>query len=117
MHSPVVCVRPELFQRTHIGRLRAFGALLDGKFDFLVGFEPFVAIHLNRREVDEDIFAAFMADEAVAFGGIEPLDRSDDAFLTYLLSPAWNFSPSTGGGKIIMPGGVVKKKRRRPIRT
>jgi len=68
-------------QGDYVGSLKAFGTLLDGELHLLVLFQLLVAFHLEGGEVDEDIFAFFATNEAKAFGGIEPFDRTDKPFV------------------------------------
>jgi hypothetical protein len=56
--------------------LRPFVALNNVKEDFVATFESFVTVFLNRSEMDEDIFAAFVPEKAVAFDVVEPLHYS-----------------------------------------
>jgi len=57
----------------------ALGALLDGELHLLALFEGLEAFALDGGEVDEHVVPAVAADEAVALGVVEPLDRADDA--------------------------------------
>src|SRR5512133_1543939 len=60
--------------RLHVRRLQALIALHDVELDLLTLGQRLVAFPCNRREVDEDVFAAFALDEAVALLVREPLD-------------------------------------------
>src|SRR4051812_44080431 len=53
--------------------LRPLGALDDLELDLLVLVQGLVALRLDRRVVDEDVFAAVHGDEAVALLVVEPL--------------------------------------------
>src|SRR5437899_8960899 len=55
-------------------RLRAFLTLRDLELDTLSVFQRLVAVHLDRREVDEDVLPPVDRDEAVALLAVEPLD-------------------------------------------
>jgi hypothetical protein len=53
--------------------LQAFRALFDFKFHQLAFVQGFVALRLNGRKVDEDVFARLPLNEPVAFRCIKPL--------------------------------------------
>jgi hypothetical protein len=46
----------------------------------LVGFQLAVAVRLDCGEVNKHILTTITTDEAISFGGIEPLYGSDEAF-------------------------------------
>src|SRR5512138_3850610 len=69
-----------LGKHNHIGGLQTLRTLLDGELHLLLRFELAVTVHLQRGEVDEYILSAVAADEAVALGGIEPLDGASITF-------------------------------------
>src|SRR2546423_14906453 len=54
-------------------RLRALLALRDFELDALPVLERLVAVHLDRREVDEHVLPPVDRDEAVALLAVEPL--------------------------------------------
>src|SRR5690606_26431934 len=56
--------------------LRTLRALRDLELHPLAVVERLVAIHLNGREVNEDVFAAVHGDEAVTLLAVEPFDRA-----------------------------------------
>ena len=60
-------------QRLDVFSLPAFGPLGDVKLHRLALLQALEAARLDRREVHKNIFAILTADEAVAFGVIEPL--------------------------------------------
>src|SRR5213076_2924482 len=60
--------------RLNVRRLQALVALHDLELDLLTLGQRLIAFPCNRREVDEDVFAAFALDEAVALLVREPLD-------------------------------------------
>src|SRR5205085_12595382 len=63
--------------RLDVGRLLAFGALRHVEADFLAFFERLEALHLNRGEVREEVFAAVVrGDEPVTLRVVEPLHSS-----------------------------------------
>src|SRR5215467_3938857 len=57
-----------------VGGLRALVALNDFERHALAFGQRLVAVHRDRREVDEDVVAAFALDEAVALLVREPFD-------------------------------------------
>ena len=62
-------------ERTDVRGLRALLALTDLEADLLTIVEGLVALALDRREVNEQVLAAFgWGDEPVALVGVEPLD-------------------------------------------
>jgi hypothetical protein len=60
--------------------LQTFGALFDFELDPLAFFQAAEAIGLNSGEVDEDIVATLMRNEAVALAAVEPFDCAGDTF-------------------------------------
>src|ERR671934_2216809 len=72
--------------RLDVRRLQALVALHDLELDLLTLGQRLVAFPCNRREVDEDVFAAFALDEAVALLVREPLDGA----LGQNLLPSYN---------------------------
>jgi hypothetical protein len=63
-------------ERPHVFRLPAFGALGHVEFDRLALLKALETACLDRREVHKNIFAVLTANEAVAFGVVEPLHCS-----------------------------------------
>src|SRR5712691_11947185 len=57
-----------------VGCLQAFGALHEVELNGRSFGERAEPLSLNRGEVNENILAAFHADEAIALGIVEPLD-------------------------------------------
>ena len=55
-------------------RLRALLPLDDVEFHIIALFQSFVAIQLNCRVVNENIWPVIASDESVALGVVEPLD-------------------------------------------
>ena len=65
---------------------------------YLLSFgESFESVHLNRREVHEHIFAAFLLNEAVSLGVIEPLHLPSGHSSCLLLGET--LLPQSGAGK------------------
>lgn len=54
--------------------LKTFGSLLDFKFHSIALGKRLKTIAFNRGEMDENIFAPFLLDEAESFTVVEPLD-------------------------------------------
>ena len=54
--------------------LKALGALLDLKLHRLPFRQRLVAIHLNRGEMDKNVFSRLALNEPIAFCCVEPLD-------------------------------------------
>ena len=54
--------------------LKTFGSLLDFKFHSIALGKRLKTIAFNRGEMDENIFAPFLLDEAKSFTVVEPLD-------------------------------------------
>ena len=54
-------------------RLRAFLSLDDVEFHIVAFFQSFVAVQLNCRVVNENIWPVVASDESVALGVVEPL--------------------------------------------
>src|SRR5690606_7417747 len=72
---PLAVWRVGLFGGLDPRRLLALGPLHDLELDFLSFFQGLEAVHLDRREMREEVFAAFIGrDEAEAFCIVEPLD-------------------------------------------
>jgi hypothetical protein len=67
-------------QADHRIGLRTLLALNDVEFNVIALFQSFVAIQLDCRVVNENIWPVVTSDESVALGVIEPLD------LAYVLS-------------------------------
>src|SRR5215469_1040853 len=67
------CVRLETCD---VGCLQAFGSAGNLEFNSLALIQRLVAVCLNRREVDENIFARLPLDEPITLAGIEPLHSS-----------------------------------------
>jgi hypothetical protein len=65
--------------------LRTSDSLNDVEDDFVALFETFVTIVLNRTEMDEDVIAAVLAEEAVAFDVVKPFHRA--FVLTHRIHP------------------------------
>lgn len=62
-------------QWTNLGCLRAFGAVLDFKFDFLAFIQTAIAASFDCREMSEHISAACVrCNETEAFIGVKPLN-------------------------------------------
>jgi hypothetical protein len=70
--TPAVEMRHAL-ERADVVSLPAFRPLGDVKLHCLALLQALEAACLDRREVHKNIFATLTADEAVAFGVIEPL--------------------------------------------
>ena len=68
----------DVLQRHHISCLRAFRALLNRELHFLAFHELAETVALDRRIVDEHVWAAVAREKAVALLCVEPLDRSAD---------------------------------------
>jgi hypothetical protein len=72
--------RPNLFVFGLEGRdvrsLQALGAAGYFEFHRLAVIQGLVALRLNGREVNENIFAGLALDESVTLAGIEPLNSS-----------------------------------------
>ena len=75
----LVCGK-DVLQRHHVGSLRAFRTLLNREFHLLAFHELTETVALDRRIVDEHVWATVAGKETVALLRIEPLDRSDDTF-------------------------------------
>lgn len=63
----------------HVASLGAFGALFQREFNPVALFEVAKTVRFNRRIMHKDIRPILTSDEAVAFGGVEPLDGAADA--------------------------------------
>ena len=70
-----------LLKRNHRRSLQAFGIFFDRELDFLVFLQSAIASSLDSAEMDENVIAIFLADKAIAFRRIEPLDGSDQKFV------------------------------------
>ena len=76
MSRPRLCRELRVDQNDLIG-LRALGSLDDIELDRIAFFEALVPVKLDGAVVDEDVCGAiFTAQEAVALGVVEPLNRS-----------------------------------------
>ena len=62
--------------RANVFRLQAFWSLGHFELHYLAFLQASEAASLNGREMHENVIARLTADEAVAFGVIEPLYRS-----------------------------------------
>ena len=60
-------------QRLHVFSLPALGTLGDVELDRLTLLQAPEAARLDGREMHKNVFAILAADEAVAFGVVEPL--------------------------------------------
>ncbi len=56
-----------------VGGLLAFGTLDDFKLNILAGRQGLKAVALDRREVHEHIFSAFLLDKTIALPCVKPL--------------------------------------------
>jgi hypothetical protein len=65
--------------------LETLGALADFKFDQLAFVQGFIAVHLDRGEVHENIFTGLALNESVPFGSVEPFH--DTLFSGQLSAP------------------------------
>jgi len=65
-----------LYLSVHVRRMQSLVPGFDLEFHLLAFGKRFEAIHRDRREVNEDVFSAFLLDEAITFGVIEPLHFS-----------------------------------------
>ena len=63
----------KLLKTDYVLGLQSFRTLLDFELNRLAFIQRAVAVRLNGREVNEDIFATLTLDEAVTLRGIEPL--------------------------------------------
>jgi len=63
--------------------LQALRAFLNREFDLLSLFQIPETIRLDGGIVDEDVWAAFTGDKAIALGGVEPFDCAGDAFVHF----------------------------------
>src|SRR5688572_11406914 len=70
----------KLLLNHHVRGLQALGAFFNRKLDFLALFQVPIAVALNRREMDENIFAAFPSDKAIALAPVKPFDCADNPF-------------------------------------
>src|SRR5690606_37385227 len=59
---------------SHVGGVEPLGAGLNLELDDLALRQGLEAVHLNGGEMYEDVFAALLLNEAIAFGVIEPLN-------------------------------------------
>lgn len=74
----------------HVFSVQPLGALLQLKLDFAAVGQAPVAVHLNRRVVDEHVFTGRPLDKAIPFGRVEPFDSA--FFLKCSHSPLLNRS-------------------------
>jgi hypothetical protein len=75
----------QLLDNDDVAGLKTLGALFDGELDPLAFLQVLETLALDGREVDEDIFAAFASEEAIALRSIEPLDCTVDTFRHFCL--------------------------------
>jgi len=73
-------------QAYHCIRLRPLLALNNIEFDFVAFFQGLIAVQLDRRVMNEDIWPVITSDESVALGVIEPLDLTFE--LSHRLPPS-----------------------------
>lgn len=66
-------MRSRIPHANHSVRLGTLLTLDDVELYIVALFQSFVAIQLNRRVVDEDIWPVIASDESVALGVIKPL--------------------------------------------
>src|SRR5882672_1268938 len=75
----------------YVRRLLALGTLRDVERNFLAFLEGLEALHLDRREVREEVFAAVVGrDEPVTLRVIEPLHSSGCHSIACLLLNGWS---------------------------
>ena len=74
-----------LVEDDDVGSLKTLGALFNCELDLLAFLQVLETLALDGREVDEDIFAAFASEEAIALRSIEPLDCTVDTFRHFCL--------------------------------
>jgi hypothetical protein len=60
----------------HVGRAKAFGALLALELDGLALVQSFITLFLNRGKVDKDILSARPLNETVSLCPIEPFHNA-----------------------------------------
>src|SRR5262245_43182476 len=65
---------PDSGEDADLLRLRALLTLRDLELHALTVLQRFVAIHVDRGEVDEDVLPSVDRDEAIALLAVEPLD-------------------------------------------
>jgi hypothetical protein len=63
------CLKPE-----HLVGLGPFVPLDDVELDLVAFLQTFIAVDLNGRVVDENVWTIVSSDKSEAFGVIEPLD-------------------------------------------
>src|SRR5713101_1135571 len=74
--------------------LVALGTLPDFKLDCLAFRQSLVAVHLDGREVNEDILARLALDEPIPLGSVKPLHHT--LFSAQLLAPVSGMLPFAG---------------------
>jgi hypothetical protein len=63
-----------------VSSLQTLGTFFDREFHLLALLQVLEAFALYGAEVNEYIRTTFTFDEAVAFGTVEPFDRTDNTF-------------------------------------
>src|SRR5450631_2108661 len=90
----------------YVRRLLAFGALRDVEGNLLAFLEGLEALHLDGREVREEVFAAVVGrDEPVTLRVIEPLHSSGCHSITCLLLNGWSPAHRSDRGPARLTGG------------
>jgi hypothetical protein len=84
--------------------LKTLRALAHFKLHHLALIQGLVAFHLDRGEMNENIFPGLALDETIPLGGVEPLH--DTLFSSQLLAPSnvnfavcWDVTPVSGTTK------------------
>ena len=65
-------VQPRSAHALHVGGVKPLGTCLDLELDLLSLGKRLEPFHADRGEVNEDVFAPLLLDEAVTLGIIEP---------------------------------------------
>ena len=90
-----------LLRGLHFVGLQALLALHDLEGDLLAFLQGLEAGALDRAEVDEDVRAAFLGDEAEALGVVEPLDGTGLTILHDLLLLETQFEMDTRPARLL----------------
>src|SRR5207245_5261761 len=76
-------VRYRTLLRYDVIGLQALGTARDRKLDGLAFLQGAIAFGLDGAMMDEDVLAAILGQEAIALGGVEPLDGAYNSIVRH----------------------------------
>jgi hypothetical protein len=78
--NPVYKIDENQLEHYDVYGLCSLRAIFNRELHFLILLQAAIAIHLNRREVDEHVLSTIMSNKSVALRGVEPFNGSMNTF-------------------------------------